>query len=505
MGVEGIEIVKKFEKIQKYRRLLQFSANTHSLHYYCCCWLGAGGIAGQPAKGSAPRPAVASSSQAVSQPADGSAPRPAAVSSQVSSRVVQPALKLREKASQSQQRMDRPESYSISSFVLQKCPAKTYPPIHHSISARKQKVGMNHKLISYIQIPNEGPAFAAYMPELSSINPNKQPSLVVSTYQLNPKLQEQAPELNHQTSESRCGSILLLSTSSASTSQQLNPVGLTITHRIRTDGGVFRFEAIDSHKILAALTSGKLAIMDLSEICRKKEVDDACGSTSTSDELSTGMMLNASLSKSTQEIVCSDNLGDLMTVDCNTLKLARKWKAHNFKYTEAACEVWTCCWIDGDQQVCASGAEDCQLKVWDIRSDCSTPVQTNSKTHSSGVTFVKNSVCNSHHLITGSYDEYLRIFDTRNIKNPLKEIKLNGGVWHVEEMEESNFLLAACMYGGWNIINLQDDTCYTNQDQGANLLYGATSGKAAAKDTFTIASCIFNNKSVYEHQLKIRE
>uniref|UniRef100_A0A915DYI1 Uncharacterized protein n=1 Tax=Ditylenchus dipsaci TaxID=166011 RepID=A0A915DYI1_9BILA len=426
MGVEGIEIVKKFEKIQKYRRLLQFSANTHSLHYYCCCWLGAGGIAGQPAKGSAPRPAVASSSQAVSQPADGSAPRPAAVSSQVSSRVVQPALKLREKASQSQQRMDRPESYSISSFVLQKCPAKTYPPIHHSISARKQKVGMNHKLISYIQIPNEGPAFAAYMPELSSINPNKQPSLVVSTYQLNPKLQEQAPELNHQTSESRCGSILLLSTSSASTSQQLNPVGLTITHRIRTDGG------------------GKLAIMDLSEICRKKEVDDACGSTSTSDELSTGMMLNASLSKSTQEIVCSDNLGDLMTVDCNTLKLARKWKAHNFKYTEAACEVWTCCWIDGDQQVCASGAEDCQLK-------------------------------------------------------------LNGGVWHVEEMEESNFLLAACMYGGWNIINLQDDTCYTNQDQGANLLYGATSGKAAAKDTFTIASCIFNNKSVYEHQLKIRE
>lgn len=88
-------------------------------------------------------------------------------------------------------------------------------------------------------------------------------------------------------------------------------------------------------------------------------------------------------------------------------------------FQEPNCEVWNCCWIKNN--CCASGSEDTQLKIWDLRSDCQKPIQLN-KSHESGIVFLEQFAANQ--IISGSYDESIRIFDLRNINDPLDSVKV---------------------------------------------------------------------------------
>jgi diphthamide biosynthesis protein 7 len=58
-----------------------------------------------------------------------------------------------------------------------------------------------------------------------------------------------------------------------------------------------------------------------------------------------------------------------------------------------------------------------------------------------------------------SYDEHIRLFDARNIKQPLRKVHVGGGVWrtkwHPNASRKSDVLLA-CMHGGFNIVNVGD-------------------------------------------------
>ena len=99
-------------------------------------------------------------------------------------------------------------------------------------------------------------------------------------------------------------------------------------------------------------------------------------------------------------------------------------------------------------------------------------MQMNQNTHGAGVTFIFNcdvlhgtNKQSSHQLLTGSYDDHLRLFDLRCLKRSVAEqkvliteleglalflliIQLNGGIWDVKRIGESACLITACMYGG---------------------------------------------------------
>ncbi|EYC27920.1 hypothetical protein Y032_0008g254 [Ancylostoma ceylanicum] len=95
-----------------------------------------------------------------------------------------------------------------------------------------------------------------------------------------------------------------------------------------------------------------------------------------------------------------------------------------------------------------------------------------------GVTF--SSWKKEHVIVTGSYDQHIRLFDMRKSKEPLKvnEVSLptSGGVWHIEDCHHSGKQchIAACMYGGWTLLDEGFDTIQADEKAGQELLYGVT-------------------------------
>jgi hypothetical protein len=130
----------------------------------------------------------------------------------------------------------------------------------------------------------------------------------------------------------RSGSIFVLSSSSESTTGNNS---LEIVHQVPTNGGVFRFEAISSHIILAALTTGKVVLVDLTPVVEIKEPIKA-EQQHTSDAVSPGMLLNATWSHVGQNILCSDNCGQLTVLDSagTNFRINSQWMAHKFGYTQ---------------------------------------------------------------------------------------------------------------------------------------------------------------------------
>ncbi|CAJ0593097.1 unnamed protein product [Cylicocyclus nassatus] len=57
-------------------------------------------------------------------------------------------------------------------------------------------------------------------------------------------------------------------------------------------------------------------------------------------------------------------------------------------------------------------------------------------------------------ILTGSYDQHIHLFDLRQTKEPLRIEETAGGVWYIEDVQtHENRHVAACMYGGWAILD----------------------------------------------------
>jgi len=62
------------------------------------------------------------------------------------------------------------------------------------------------------------------------------------------------------------------------------------------------------------------------------------------------------------------------------------------------------------------------------------------------------------YIFTPSYDEYLYLWDTRNMRSPASEIKLGGGIWRIKwEPVQAKHILTATMYNGFHVINTESN------------------------------------------------
>lgn len=150
--------------------------------------------------------------------------------------------------------------------------------------------------------------------------------------------------------------------------------------------------------------------------------------------------------RSNPEVVLSNSDGSISVVNLGQSQpeISASWQAHDFEAWVVAYDAW-------QAHVVYSGGDDCHLCCWDMREAPGRPAFRDKKTHGMGVCSIQSNALWENVLATGSYDEKVRLFDTRMTHKPLctAELGLGGGVWRLKwHHARRDILLAACMHNG---------------------------------------------------------
>jgi diphthine methyl ester acylhydrolase len=205
---------------------------------------------------------------------------------------------------------------------------------------------------------------------------------------------------------------------------------------------------------------GQLSLYSLADLNRPIVCEDV-----TNDR--TIALSHAWLQASNNYAVISDQQGCLSICDLdssNGLRFSQSWSAHDY-------ECWTCAWDQFDSNIVYSGADDNLMKIWDIRN-YQQAIHINRK-HTMGICSIVSDDRNDQQFFTGSFDEYLRLWDKRQLNEPLKMIKLGGGVWKIKPYPNNkDILLCACMQNGFVIVDMKTSTIQCHYQQHGSLAYG---------------------------------
>mmetsp|Transcript_9377 Transcript_9377/g.23080 ORF Transcript_9377/g.23080 Transcript_9377/m.23080 type:complete len:407 (-) Transcript_9377:210-1430(-) len=178
-------------------------------------------------------------------------------------------------------------------------------------------------------------------------------------------------------------------------------------------------------------------------------------------------------------------------------------EVHRLENAHDIDEIWACNFSRTNPDTLYSGGDDCKLKVWDLRTGACAIENCN---HEAGVTVVSPHPARDHLLVTGSYDEHIRVYDTRNMYRALGSYRTGGGVWRLRwnsEESKADYLLAACMRAGFQVLTLTSDCkglklqyhCTAhNVENVTPLAYGCDWGR---KDPDLIGSCSFYDKQLH--------
>ncbi|KAJ1619838.1 WD40-repeat-containing domain protein [Pavlovales sp. CCMP2436] len=203
----------------------------------------------------------------------------------------------------------------------------------------------------------------------------------------------------------------------------------------------------------------------------------------------------------TSNLACCDNAGraHLVALDGALPRVITSWKAHDL-------EIWTASHQRIAGGLLMTGADDCKLKGWDTR-DPKRPVFVN-KSHSMGITSIQTDPRAEHVVLTGSYDEHLRIFDLRMPQREIASIGLGGGTWCARwHPFVPGAIVAACMHNGFQLARASSDHSKLEHlgpcsapDVGESLGYGADWSHEHAADPgvpLLGATCSFYNHTLH--------
>jgi diphthamide biosynthesis protein 7 len=120
-----------------------------------------------------------------------------------------------------------------------------------------------------------------------------------------------------------------------------------------------------------------------------------------------------------------------------------------------------------------AGISEMTLQYSAISSKCIFYIR-----HEAGVCSIMDHPSQSNILATGSYDEKIRIWDKRSLIKPLSSHDTGGGVWRLKwHPIDHSRLLAACMYNGFHIFNVNMANYEVTHEQSfmehASIAYGA--------------------------------
>ncbi|KAF9622126.1 hypothetical protein IFM89_029410 [Coptis chinensis] len=187
----------------------------------------------------------------------------------------------------------------------------------------------------------------------------------------------------------------------------------------------------------------------------------------------------------------SDGSASIITVREAQLKVQQTWVAHDF-------EVWATSFDTHQPHLVYTGSDDCRFSCWDLRESLSSLAFQNKKTHKMGICCIAKSPADHNTLLTGSYDEYLRVWDVRSISKPINEssICLGGGVWRIKHHPSiPGLILAACMHNGFAVVSTKNDNVLLMETYGKHnsLAYGAD-WQRGERERSVVATCSFYDR-----------
>jgi len=214
-----------------------------------------------------------------------------------------------------------------------------------------------------------------------------------------------------------------------------------------------------------------------------------------------GMLLSFDHSGSSGKFIASDSKGSAFLLD-KFCKVIRSWHAHSFH--DAPVEAWKIRYAADQDSVCYSGGDDSKLKVWDFRTELIEPViQVNF--HKAGVVEILPQ--EDRLLLSGSYDDRIALWDLRNVRKPMSDLNLHGGVWRISPHPNFDRTAAvACMYHGFALVNWHNGQLRSLDapDRSNKLWYGTEWNRSGnAKLSNILATCTFNDNHLRIHEIEI--
>lgn len=152
--------------------------------------------------------------------------------------------------------------------------------------------------------------------------------------------------------------------------------------------------------------------------------------------------------------VASTSTGHLAVLQAaaSGLEVSHLWQGHDLEAWSIAVDCW-------QADLVFSGSDDSSLKGWDLRQSPNMPAFVNRREHGAGVCCMQSSPAIEHLLVTGSYDERVRLWDLRMLRRPTctSQVTTGGGVWRLKwHPHDPKLLLAACMHNGFAVLHLSD-------------------------------------------------
>jgi WD40 repeat protein len=183
--------------------------------------------------------------------------------------------------------------------------------------------------------------------------------------------------------------------------------------------------------------------------------------------------------------------------------------------------LWSCMIKDIIGNVFFTGSEDSLLKMWDRRSD-KKEISVN-RSHNASINCIQNFLNDDHsnYIVTGSYDETLRIIDVRKFGDCLFQKKIDCSIWDINQRNFKNMaslFLMANVYEGFNVFEFDKEKIisdHNNKDiksifsfplekgettnhtiNHKTIVYGVDSTHLWSDDEIYVTSCSFYDNSV---------
>ena len=248
--------------------------------------------------------------------------------------------------------------------------------------------------------------------------------------------------------------------------------------------GVFDFSWLpDSQILITALAEGSPKLFEYEEMDGKKRLRKLPMQSGNINNLE----MTLAVAGSSDCLLTCDNKGFLTewNIDNSGLQVTKCWQAHD-------AEIW---YVSNDylnKNLFFTGSDDYSMKIWDMREEPNLPaaIAVDKTGHDAGVCCVISSPWDEFTIASGSYDEKVRLWDRRALREPINVVECGSGAWRLKwNPVNKNLMGVAAMRAGFQIIDLEQGKIIQTESVDDHVAYGID----WHANGISLASCSFYN------------